>query len=293
MADQAIVEKTPVRKAPPARPRTGKMVPCYSCGTLVYRKASLIKKSTLAGSSTYCSRHCRYAQSAKQRLNCSNCGTVYERFRSHASRGKRNFCSRRCQASFGLSRVKCAWPGCKETMLCRLTRGSARGGADEYKINLIKKGHYTKYTFCERHHSVVRGYFGDRTRFTLGRSRMLTSPDYEYGARSLSAPFTRMMLFEKASRKCQGCAKKLLWNAAKTWEVDHIHPLFKGGATKFANLQILCTACHGAKSAKEKSEASHLRHSLTRVHRWLTHHQKDLLIEKLRARLKALGAPID
>ena len=34
-------------------------------------------------------------------------------------------------------------------------------------------------------------------------------------------------------------------------EVDHIIPLFKGGADEWKNLQGLCLACHATKTAKD------------------------------------------
>lgn len=37
-------------------------------------------------------------------------------------------------------------------------------------------------------------------------------------------------------------------------EVDHILPLIDGGGFELENLQLLCTACHGEKTARENSE---------------------------------------
>jgi len=177
---------------------------------------------------------------------------------------------------------------------CRLTRGSARSGADEYKVDLVKKGNYTRYAFCPAHAAAVRKYLGPKSRLTGGRSQMLSDPDREYGGRALSARFTRMVLFEQAGGKCQACTMPLDWMAPpKTWQIDHVIPVFRGGRTKLSNLQVLCAACHDEKSASEKSEATRERHSLTRAGRWLTHYEKDLLINRLRSRLRDLGAPTD
>ena len=74
------------------------------------------------------------------------------------------------------------------------------------------------------------------------------------------------------------------------WQVDHIQPVFRGGATKIDNLRILCRRCHDEKSAGEKSAASLQRHVAHKNGRWLTHYEKDQLIETLRAEIAALRA---
>jgi len=103
-----------------------------------------------------------------------------------------------------------------------------------------------------------------------------------------------MLVFERGNCMCQSCLSPLDWNAPpKVWQVDHVIPMYRGGKTKISNLQVLCEACHNIKSAPEKSDASRRRHALTKVDRWLTHHQKDVLIERLRGRLVSLGEPVD
>lgn len=47
--------------------------------------------------------------------------------------------------------------------------------------------------------------------------------------------------------KCNICEKLL--DAA--YEVDHIIPLFRGGANSYQNLQALCRNCHGMKTMKD------------------------------------------
>lgn len=292
MAEKSIRDLSLVVKKRGSRPRTGDTVPCDECGAPHYRKKSLLEKAPTGP--FYCSRACQHAESARVDLVCETCSKGYNRFRSQGARGRRTFCSRSCQAAFGISSVSCCWPGCAQMIPCRMTRGSGRNGADEYKINLVKKGRYAKYPFCQSHAATVRKYLGESSRFTVGRSQMLADPAREYGVRALSSRFTRMVLFEKADCKCQICSEPLDWNAPpKVWQIDHIVPVFRGGKTRLSNLQILCAVCHDVKTAVEKSEVARQRHLLTRVGRWLTHHEKDLLIERLRARLLALGAPID
>lgn len=52
-----------------------------------------------------------------------------------------------------------------------------------------------------------------------------------------------------ASQKwtCNHC-KELL---DATYEIDHIHPLFKGGDNSISNLQALCRNCHAKKTMKD------------------------------------------
>jgi hypothetical protein len=70
--------------------------------------------------------------------------------------------------------------------------------------------------------------------------------------------------------------------------VTHIIPVYRGGKTTISNLQVLCEECHDRKTSAEKSHASAQRHALQKAHRWKTHHQKDELIEALKARIDAL-----
>ncbi len=48
--------------------------------------------------------------------------------------------------------------------------------------------------------------------------------------------------------RCAGCGQ-----GTTGWEFDHAVPLFKNGEHCAANIQILCPACHTAKSASERS----------------------------------------
>lgn len=51
---------------------------------------------------------------------------------------------------------------------------------------------------------------------------------------------------------CADCAILLDW----AFEVDHIVPLFAGGADAMDNLQALCGRCHNRKSIEERSGRS-------------------------------------
>ena len=70
-------------------------------------------------------------------------------------------------------------------------------------------------------------------------------------------------LFPKKKRRVTANMKKhvaasQLWNCNMcnnmldaTYEVDHIHPLYKGGGNELSNLQALCRNCHGKKTLSD------------------------------------------
>ena len=51
-------------------------------------------------------------------------------------------------------------------------------------------------------------------------------------------------LGERAGYKCAICG------SSKKLEIDHIHPVSKGGSDDFENLQLLCKSCNISKSDK-------------------------------------------
>lgn len=59
----------------------------------------------------------------------------------------------------------------------------------------------------------------------------------------------RLELFLAAKGHCQRCGWRL--QPGSRWEVDHVVPLALGGRDEVCNLQVLCVACHGGKTARE------------------------------------------
>jgi 5-methylcytosine-specific restriction endonuclease McrA len=277
--------------------------PCDACGNLHHRKPSKMvrntnpKRSNPTSGLWLCSPECR--STINQRTHvirpCLHCGSRTERPKSQAK--ALAFCSKECTNAYGLQEFKCSWPGCSETMACRsINRTDARGKeVTIVKTNLVRKGRYSKYAFCNAHQEAIASYLGEGVRFSSHRSRMLNE-DHEYDHRAISSKFTRMVLFEIAGRKCQCCLSALDWNAPpKTWQVDHIIPVFRGGKTKLSNLNILCRACHDIKTAPEKSEVSKLRWAgkHNRISRWMTHYEKDKIIDGLRIEVADLKARLE
>jgi 5-methylcytosine-specific restriction endonuclease McrA len=155
---------------------------------------------------------------------------------------KSTFCSKECTEAFGLHSVKCCWPECTETMACRTILQSVRGRQHlVHKTLLTRKGDYARNTLCSHHIAILQKYLGRTGRLTTGRTRLLSDADAQYASRSASGKFLRAVLFERAGSSCQKCAVALDFFAPpKTWQVDHIVPMMRGGQTKLSNLQILC-----------------------------------------------------
>lgn len=57
-----------------------------------------------------------------------------------------------------------------------------------------------------------------------------------------------LMLLQKG--KCIACLKNL---SVTGYEIDHIHPLFRGGKHADSNVQLLCPSCNRIKGTKEPS----------------------------------------
>lgn len=53
----------------------------------------------------------------------------------------------------------------------------------------------------------------------------------------------------KANPKCKYCGHVL---CRLSLSIDHIHPVFRGGSSRFSNLQVICTRCNGRKSTKSE-----------------------------------------
>lgn len=61
-------------------------------------------------------------------------------------------------------------------------------------------------------------------------------------------------IFESQRGLCATCNKKLFKSGAKTFHVDHIQPLSKGGSNDKYNLQCLCQKCNTSKGAKNPED---------------------------------------
>jgi len=258
-------------------------VKCSECGKLVYRKLYLLKRVKRF----CCSRKCRYQVPKRVEVRCATCGKAEIRFTSHA-KARRIFCSHECLSRFNRSVIRCGWFECSNEFECHTSK---HHGHTVYKRDFVQGADYTRFPLCSHHRDLLKRY-GMRAN---GLHRIWNAPDKDWGSRAINAKGTRLVLFDRADGKCQACGKRLEFTApSKTWIVDHIIPVYRGGKTCLNNLQVLCKRCDDAKTGKEKSEISKLRHhfGVTNGHRWLTHPEKDLLIASLEKERNELLARI-
>ena len=69
------------------------------------------------------------------------------------------------------------------------------------------------------------------------------------GKRGYISPYTKKLVASQQGWKCAICGALL----RADYEIDHITPLFRGGANDVLNLQALCRSpCHIQKSARER-----------------------------------------
>lgn len=215
----------------------------------------------------------------RRQIPCLNCGTLLWRFPSQIR--PRTFCSRECASRHGRVAMTCQWHGCQETFDAHL---STHHGRTVYKIRFSKTASYSCFPYCERHRLLLKRY-GMRA---YGLHRIWQQIDRDRGIRAISSKGVRLVLFDRAEGRCQSCGTALEFLAPpKTWIVDHVVPVFKGGTTEIANLQLLCKACDDIKTGREKSEVALSRWYGThdKIGRWLTHWEKDALIANLRRQL--------
>lgn len=266
---------------------SGREFSCKGCGALVYRKRYLADKIDRGEMEPWCGRGC-ISKHKRFYGACANCGEDFSTPLSLVKRkGDGTYCSRDCKDNHGRESVTCFWPGCSNEMPCRTY--VARDGGHRYKTGLTRKGSYTRFPVCEEHTALCVRHLGSNFRLN-GRLRWLENLDHDMGSRAVASKVTRLVIFEKSKGKCSCCSVDRVFDQTDGWHIDHVVPVYQGGKTTFHNLQMLCVPCHDQKTAIEKSDVARRRGKLGKLGRWLTHSQKDALIEGLRAEIDALKA---
>lgn len=74
-------------------------------------------------------------------------------------------------------------------------------------------------------------------------------------------PKIREAAYTRAAGHCEGCTAPLM---SGRFQYDHRKPLSMGGLSDLENCQVLCTTCHGLKTAKQEAP---VRAKAKRVHR--------------------------
>ena len=93
--------------------------------------------------------------------------------------------------------------------------------------------------YCAKHQRESVGWF---------KTSKKTSHERGYGAvwRRI-----RERIFERDNGLCQSCLKAGRLRVGQ--DVDHVIPKSQGGTDDEGNLQLICRACHKAKTARERS----------------------------------------
>ena len=61
----------------------------------------------------------------------------------------------------------------------------------------------------------------------------------------------------EAGGRCANCKRKI--PVGESWELDHEFALCRGGGNDDANVRVLCSICHGAKTSDDLSESAKMK----------------------------------
>lgn len=184
--------------------------------------------------------------------------------------------------------VACSWPECSERVRCLVLPPSKFQNYTRYRVNIGSMAASIRYPVCEFHQKRIVEMLG--TGYKLNGIKAIINGQDVLASKRVSAPLTRLVIYEKTDGACADCCTPLEFNGR--WHADHVRPIFRGGLTTFSNLQALCTACHDKKTSLEKSDFNKKRYSMEQ-RSWQNRHQLLQLIEKQNreiARLKTIIA---
>lgn len=257
---------------------------CSQCNTELNRKPSVLARCN----DSYCSSKCSTIAHQKD-AKCMHCKKLVSVRRSV----DKVFCSSECKEAHAVISAQCTWPGCANNVSVRVN-----GGRKHVKYYMYPsptgKMHYGKHPICTEHFTKLIEFVGPNFRLNSYFKIVRRGNGDMQDQRSPGSRIMRFILWDRQGGKCKSCEASLNFDAPmKTWEVDHIHPWFKGGKNTIDNLQVLCFACHNEKSKSEKSEAARFRHLRTGPARNGTHRDKNdriIQLERECARLKSILA---
>jgi len=208
---------------------------CSECGIPTWR----CQRHAQADRLRFCSKSC--ASKAKIRINgpskhCRHCNRII----GGPRRLTASFCDERCAMASRRTSIQCAWPGCLTSVLVLKTavvKSTAKGSAGfSYQIAGFNRTYYSRHPICEEHIRRLVNAFGGKVRVQY-LFRLFAHAASEWPSRSLNSRLSRFMLFDRAAGLCQQCTRPLRFDAPpKTWQIDHVIPIFKGGKTTLDNL---------------------------------------------------------
>ena len=229
---------------------------CQRWGRAFYRKPSYVKKYN----PEVCSAACRYTTPT---LTCEHCGKTFTRKQSQVSKYGRHFCSTTCHA-LGKT-LSPEERRRRRALACKKWSDKNRDKvATYYKPEKQKK-------YREANREKLRRWFAEyhQKHAAVKRARSMQwrkdNPDrYKANhrasqqtrrARELKAEgrFTRNdinIILHRQKERCVYCGASL----KKSYHIDHVVPLSKGGTNWPQNIQLLCAVCNRAKAAKLPEE---------------------------------------
>lgn len=165
----------------------------------------------------------------------------------------------------------CEWPSCDQTVTTFRSQAA-------------------HITLCPEHYAGFKNTTGHLRLNGLGR--VLANLNRVYAGRNVPTTL-QAVLFILCGGKCGACQVPLVFaTRGKTWNVDHVIPIYKGGLTTRENLMPLCRACHVAKTRPEIQEIRKLFPN-TSARFWRTHSQKDIEIATLKTEIVRLRSIVD
>ena len=183
--------------------------------------------------------------------------------------------------------IPCVWPECTGHAMAREIPPSKNRNYTSYRVEAGHLAGIVRYPICELHREIIYAAFGERAKLN-GIKAIINGQNEEESSR-VGGPLARLVIFNKTKGCCAHCNTAMKFT--ERWHADHRVPLFKGGLTKFSNMQPLCVSCHREKSREEKREANLLRYGDQRS--WASRHQLAQTVCALRsevARLKSILA---
>jgi 5-methylcytosine-specific restriction endonuclease McrA len=195
------------------------VITCKSCGEDFSLLKSHIKVREKSAYPRYCSQKCMGIGNKKDgtftTLKCSYCDNEFSKRTDHVF--KNNYCSLECRDK-GRRKIS-IWSEHTPDMDAR-------------------REYFRKYVDANR--ALLN------RRSTEWGKRNQASKSYNRQMRRASGSITKQQfkeLFDN-NKKCNYCG------STENLQVDHIHPVSKGGKTELSNLQVLCRSCNASKGNK-------------------------------------------
>jgi hypothetical protein len=103
----------------------------------------------------------------------------------------------------------------------------------------------------------ARSLFARYKRNEISRAELLAPvPSAPRPRRTIIRPTLRYLILQRDNHRCQLCGRSPSTDPDTILEIDHIHPVAKGGTDDPKNLRTLCRPCNRGKSATLELKAA-------------------------------------